>query len=164
MKKFLSIALLISISTIFMGCISEPQLTATKDGKLYVRALIDGQDIIYFRGNTMWIQHINHQLPGFYNGSQTPIYVNENGKWNPTWNKNLSDSYTFDTNAPIPSKGTWDSSNVSFKYFTTDLGKAEVVAYPSEKNDYTLAIKVNDYEQDGAHWYVFNIDWDDTSK
>ncbi len=157
MKRLVfSVFCMIAAVVFFSGCVNTfPE----KSGKLYVRALIDGEDVLYVKGNTLWFQHRTFQLPGRVNGAELPVYVGEE-EWYPEWNGFVSDTFVFSDNPEmLPSGVSRDAENMRVKCYTTDFGECKVLSYPSKDNDYTLAVLLDDRKPDGAHWFVLDIDW-----
>lgn len=159
MKKYIILFAIIVTTAIMTGC--STFVPPEKEGKVTIQALIDGRDLIYIKGNKICIQHMLNQFIGKYNDSDYPVLINGNNVWKPVWNEAISNEYVFPQGVPaLPTSGTWDETNMSVKYVTTGLGRIEVVAYPSEENNYTLVIKADDHLPSGAHWYFFDIDWE----
>ena len=141
---------------------------AQQDGKIHIKALIDGRDVVYIKGNTIWIQHEAYDFPGKWAGQDLPVTLqsgvdNEDGtkgqKWFLKWNANLAQQEVIKNAEPIPSSGVWDESNFTVDFHTIGYGKTRVIEYPSQKNDYTLKLEFDDVEPNGAHWYSADINW-----
>ena len=161
-KKIKALSILAILVASLSGCVSpEP----AQEGKLYVRTLIDGNDILYIKGDTMWFEHNSYQRPGKWAGSDLPTYINQDQQWMHVWNSNLSDVVKIvKPESALPTSGTWNSENMMVKFFTAGFGNYLVKEYPSKENNFTLVIELNDTEPLGAHWYCIDIDWDETAK
>lgn len=157
MNKFLVLFAAIS-SVVISGCTTTDAPVAEQSAKVSIHAFVDGSELIYIKGNRICIQHLAGRT---FVGKQIPITINDVDEWTPTWNKALSEEHLLPKEAvALPTKGAWDSSNMKVDIKTTGFGQAEVVTYPSEKNDYIMAIKIDDTIADGPHWYFLDIDWE----
>jgi len=154
-----------------VGCMGQRQLPMIEDNKICIQALIDGRDILYLKGDKIWIQHEAYDMPGKWAGQDLPVTIytdrdNKNDrdpgqKWFLKWNGNLTQQETILDSPPIPNYGKWDESNFHVDFHITGYGRAYVRQFPSEQNDFTLILVLDDVEPDGAHWYVIDINWDD---
>lgn len=157
MNKFLVLFAVIS-SVVISGCATTDAPVVEQKAKVSIRAFVDGSELIYIKGNRICIQHLSGTT---YVGKQIPITINGVDEWTPTWNKALSEEHQFPKEAvALPTKGTWDSSNMKVDIKTTGFGQTEVVTYPNKNNDYIMAIKIDDTISDGPHWYFLDFDWE----
>ena len=169
--KKLSILAAAAAAAMFTGCASDNGMgtdVERQEGEIHIKALIDGRDIVFFKGNNIWIQHMAYALPGQWAGQNRPIEINtgknrrdgrESQKWNLEWSGNLTKQEIIEDSPPIPSSGKWDASNFKVDFSTVGYGIARVKSYPSAINDYTLVLEFDDVEPDGAHWYSADISW-----
>ena len=144
------LALTMCMST---GC-SLLQSGRTSPGSLRVRAFIDGSDTIKIRGNEIWYEHHEFDLPGKWQGRfDEPTLVN--GKaWKPEWNESISSPYR--EIRPAFPKVTADRVKL-----TKLAGRGPVsIAEPSDPaNDYTLSVLLDDDQFGGAEWYEILVEW-----
>jgi predicted RNA-binding Zn-ribbon protein involved in translation (DUF1610 family) len=113
--------------------------------KVTFKGYVDGTDIVHIRGRTLWIEHLDWQLPA-------RITINGR-KWNPSWDGNTSSQVSLGVlTRPV------NGSNVKL---TKRLGRGTVniVERPSSENERTLSIKVDDGAFGGADWYEFTATW-----
>ena len=109
------------------------------------KAYVDGADIVHLRGRSLWIEHLDFQLPG---------RISVNGrKWNPRWDSNTSDRLFLGV-LTRPVKGT--AVKLAKRI---GRGEVSVVELPSPENQGTLSIKVDDGPFSGADWYEFTVTW-----
>jgi hypothetical protein len=159
-KNLVKISFLALAVALMAGCISRNALPSQK-GKISVKALIDGRDVVYIKGNTIWMQHEAYDLPGKWAGQDLPIRLNEKQDWTLVWNGNLAQVVEMEDNPGIPTAGTWNKDNFKVELTTVGYGGTRILKYPSAENDYTLSFEFNDIEPNGAHWYSADIDWDE---
>jgi len=153
------------------GCMSRGQLPLVEDNKICIQVLIDGRDILYLKGDKIWIQHEAYDMPGKWAGQDLPVHIysdrdnqndrNSGQKWELKWNGNLTQQETLTNCLPIPDYGEWDEDNFKVEIKTIGYGRGQVLSYPNPVNDYTLRIELDDIEPDGAHWYGVYINWDE---
>ena len=160
--KFVKFAILAALVASFTGCITpEPP----QEGKLFIRALIDGKDFLYIKGDSMWIVHDSFQLPGKWAGEDLPVYINKDQQWPIVWNGTLSDVVKIlKPESALPTYGTWSADNMKIKFYTAGYGTYNVKQYPLKENNYTMILTLDDAEPLGAHWFCLDIDWDETAK
>ncbi len=153
-----------------------------------IRALIDGSDVVKVRGDTLWYEHRNYVLPGTWvgdsdNSGNEPTVVN-GVEWAPQWEAKerqperveesepvntdfttcgaqqaefsgaISSAYTA-AGGLLPAGSAVDVSAVA----VSARGKAVVLEHPSEVNDYTLSVLLDDDQQHGAEWYEVQLRW-----
>jgi CubicO group peptidase (beta-lactamase class C family) len=123
-----------------------------------IRALIDGSDVVKVRGDTMWYEHLNHAVPGAWVGDDDhsgdePTVVN-GVEWVPQWDGKTSEAFTA-AGGLLPAARAVTVTAVA----VSARGKVAVLAQPSEKNDYTLSVMLDDDPQDGAEWYEVQLRW-----
>jgi hypothetical protein len=136
------------------GCATAPKPPETVAAKVQFKAYIDGDDTVMIKSNQLWYVHGTYQLPGKWNGNDEPTYINGEA-WRPKWKAGNSDMYTV-TNAPLPSAGEPKVYVVDKKYH---WDRVWVDEQPSDKNDYTASIRIDDEAADGPRWYYFTIEW-----
>ncbi len=160
MKKTVFAAFAATLSLALVGCISNVD---TSSSRIQIRSFVDGCDVIKVKGDTVWYQHISYALPGTWGGFSEPTFVNGDA-WQPNWTGADSDKYVIeDKDRALPAGRAFDKDTLKI---TSDpgLGRIFISEYPSEENDYTLVITVDDRTVEGASWYAFGIDWDDEEK
>ena len=120
--------------------------------------MIDGSDILKVSGNKLWYEHRNYQLPGTWvdhddaSGNE-PTFVNGQA-WYPEWDGGTSRPYT--ATAPLlPEHTVVKVTAVTVR----GRGKVNVIEQPTEQNDYTLGVLLDDDPQDGAQWYEIHLRW-----
>ncbi len=143
-------------------CLLAP-LVSLADGEqsantIAIRALIDGSDVVKVRGNTLWYEHLNYALPGAWVGDydhsgNEPTVVN-GVKWVPQWDGKTSKAYTA-AGGLLPANSAVTVTAVA----VSARGKVVVLEQPSEKNDYTLSVLLDDDRQHGAEWYEVQLRW-----
>jgi hypothetical protein len=121
------------------GCGQRRQLT--------VRAFIDGSDVIKVSYNKLWFEHDTAALPG------KTIYVNGT-PWTPGWTNKVSTEFAGLNPKFIPH----DPQKIQI---TKRAGRGIVSfeQFPSEANNETLAVRINDDDFGGADWYDIVISW-----
>ena len=109
------------------------------------RAYVDGTDVVKLQGKSLWIEHLEWQLP-----NKVTI---DGKKWNPAWDGN--------TSAPYALSRAFNQRNPKNIKLSTRLGRGTVsiMEMPTPENQETLAIKVDDGPYGGADWYEFTISW-----
>ena len=167
-SSILAAATLVSL----VGCMGQGQLPEMgEDDKLCIQVLIDGRDILYLKGDKIWIQHEAYDMPGKWAGQDLPVTIytdrdrnsrsdrRPGQKWKLKWNGNLTQQETIENGTPIPNYGEWDEDNFKVEIRTIGYGRGKVQHYPNAVNDYTLVIELDDIEPDGAHWFGIYINW-----
>lgn len=158
-KKIIQVSILAVLAATLSGCASKGP---PPEGKLHVRALIDGRDTFHIKGDKMWIVHNSYLVPGKWAGSDLPVYINQDQEWELEWNGDLSNvAIIKDPESALPTSGEWNEDNMSVKFYTAGYGVPSVIQYPSSTNDYTLVLDFDDNEPYSAHWYSADIDWDE---
>jgi len=123
-----------------------------------IRAWIDGSDVVKVRGSTLWYEHLNHAMPGAwvgdvdYSGNE-PTVVN-GVDWVPQWDGKTSKAYTA-AGGLLPAESAVTVTAVA----VSARGRVVVLEQPSEKNDYTLSLLLDDDTQNGANWYEVQLRW-----
>jgi hypothetical protein len=120
---------------------------------IHIKAWIDGADMVHLKGHQLWYEHHAYVLPGKWGEDQNgpndknnlPTYVNGTS-WYPKWLGLISERYSH-LHPPLPQKA--DSAVV---VQSNGRGHVTVVQYPSQENDYTLSIFLED-DPPGAAWY-----------
>ncbi len=123
-----------------------------------MRALIDGSDLVKVRGDKVWYEHISHSLPGAWVGDtdhtgNEPTVVN-GVEWIPQWDGRISDAYTAEGGF-LPAER---DVHVAVRVISV-RGRVVKVEHPSEDNDYTFTMMLDDDQQSGAAWYEVQLDW-----
>ncbi len=123
-----------------------------------IRALIDGSDVVKLRGDTLWYEHVAHALPGAWVGSSDddgnePTVVN-GVEWLPQWDGRFSTEHTV-SGAGLPAEGAVSVTAVA----VSARGRIVLLEQPSEENDYTLSVLLDDNRQVGAAWYEVQLRW-----
>jgi hypothetical protein len=130
----------------------------TSANTVTIRAFIDGMDVVKLRGDTLWYEHIAHVLPGAWksdadhNGSE-PTVVN-GVEWIPQWDGRFSTEHTA-AGVLLPAESDVSVTAVAI----SARGRVVLLEQPSEENDYTLSVLLDDDRQDGAEWYEVQLRW-----
>ncbi len=129
----------------------------TSANTLTIRALIDGSDVVKVRGNTLWYEHRQYAMPGAWvddsdHSGNEPTFVN-GVEWLPQWVGKNSRAYTA-AGGLLPADRAVTVMAVGFGA----RGAVAVLEQPSEKNDYTLSVLLDD-PPGGAEWYEVQLRW-----
>ena len=121
-----------------------------------VLSLIDGSDVLKIRGNELWFEHRNFQLPGkwvndFEASGDEPTYINSEA-WVPKWSGPVSLPYTAKSSL-LPQGAQFDARLVT----PQDRGSVTILEQPSAQNSFTLSILLDDDSLPGAAWYQVEI-------
>ncbi len=100
----------------------------------------------------MWIEHHAYQLPGQYNGLNEPIYLNDY-EWTPEWFGNKSEVFR-GVRGSLPEKEFEVALDV-----VRGHNNVMITQQPSENNEYTMVVTIDDRDVDGAQWFVLDFDW-----
>ena len=135
---------------------AERAAVATRGGEtsantVTIRALIDGMDVVRLRGDTLWYEHIDHALPGAWVGDSDrsgnePTVVN-GVEWIPQWDGRFSTQHTA-AGGLLPAESAVSVTAVA----VSARGRVVLLEQPSEENDYTLSVLLDDSQQGGAEW------------
>ena len=87
-----------------------------------------------------------------YSGNE-PTVVN-GVDWVPQWDGKASKAYTV-TGGLLPAESALTVTAVA----VSARGRVVVLEQPSEKNDYTLSLLLDDDTQNGANWYEVQLRW-----
>lgn len=141
----------------------------TQSKELHVKAFIDGNSILFIKGDKVWWQNIGGCKPGKWspdNGpgnpaqSNEPTYINGNS-WIPEWS-NSAKMGGKDESKPFTVYGLNLSPSISKIFISTKEArcKVEIKKMPNPKNpsDTSIGVVFNDPEQ-GAAWYDIIIKW-----
>ena len=157
-KNLAKISVIAAAIITLAGCATK---LPAPEGKLSIKALIDGRDLVFIKGNTIWMQHEAYDLPGKWAGHDLPVKINGEQDWKLVWNGNLAQPAIIENFVGIPTSGEWNADNFTVRLANVGYGNSKVVRYPSAQNGYTLVILLDDTEPNGAHWYSVDIDWDE---
>jgi hypothetical protein len=155
MKTAISIALaIVFVLSPSLHASQQPQQSRTK--LLTVLALIDGSDVLKIRGNELWFEHRNFELPGkwvdhFDASGNEPTYINSEA-WAPKWNGDVSLPFAAKARL-LPEASQFDVRLVT----PLDRGSVTVLQQPSAQNDFTLSILLDDDLPNGAAWYQVEL-------
>jgi hypothetical protein len=121
-----------------------------------VLSLIDGSDVLKIRGNELWFEHRNFQLPGtwvsdFEASGDEPTYINREA-WVPKWSGPVSLPYAAKSSL-LPQGAQFDVRLVT----PQDRGSVTIVEQPSAQNSFTLSVLLDDDSLPGAAWYQVEI-------
>ena len=112
-----------------MGC-SNLQLWGTPHGSIQIKAFIDGSDTIKVRGNQLWYEHNQWDLPGkWQDGFDEPTTINGT-EWKPEWDGLISDRFE-DFSPALPRK-TLEQITVTK---IQGRGNVDIKANPTKEND-----------------------------
>ncbi|MHA2248865.1 MAG: fibronectin type III domain-containing protein [Candidatus Kariarchaeaceae archaeon] len=136
----------------------SPDLRSDLELVFYFKSYIDGLDQIRLQGNKLWIDHKEYQLPGrlFYPDENFPTYVN-GFEWYPNWPYEDPREQTCDAligKTLIPEMN-WEYSLSPIA--VRDEGSVSILENPSQLNNFTLIIEIDDINEGAAFWYEFNI-------
>jgi len=129
-----------------------------KDG-LHIKAFIDGKDTIKIKGDELWYEHHDWDLPGKWwdKGSNIkhdePTYINGTA-WKPEWQERVSKPYRLKRAVPLR-----EANNLIKLAKITGRGSVSIAEKPQQANDYTLSILLDDSRYGRAQWYEFVIQW-----
>jgi len=129
-----------------------------KDG-LHIKAFIDGKDTIKIKGDELWYEHHQWDLPGKWwdrGGNikhDEPTYINGTA-WKPQWQERISKPYRLKQAVPLQ-----EAKNLIKVTKITGTGSVTIAEMPKQANDYTLSILLDDSRYGGAQWYEFVIQW-----
>ena len=122
------------------------QGAAVEDG-LRIRALIDGADLIKISSSRLWYEHESFDLPGKWHGHDEPTFVNGE-KWVPVWDGKTSGPFeSAKALLPLGPGKRVQVDKVEVR------GRAFVLEQPSEANDHTATIYLDDRFPEGGAWY-----------
>ncbi len=130
----------------------------TSANTVTIRALIDGLDVVKLRGDTLWYEHVDYALHGAWVGNSDhngnePTVVN-GVEWIPQWDGRFSTEHTAaGWLLPAESAVSVTACAVSAR------GRVVLLEQPSEENDYTLSVLLDDNQQGGAEWYEVELRW-----
>jgi hypothetical protein len=156
MKTAIRIALafvfVLSLSSSYAS--RQTQQSGTK--LVTILSLIDGSDVLKIRGNELWFEHRNFELPGkwvdhFEASGNEPTYINTEA-WVPKWNGNVSLPYLAKARL-LPEGSQFDARFVT----PQDRGSVTVLQQPSAQNNFTLSILLDDDFAIGAAWYQVEV-------
>ena len=152
---FQSLAMAGAAITVLTGCVTtQPEpLPEGMSAKIHIKAYIDGSDTIKVKGSQLWYVHHTYQLPGMWDGSYEPTYVN-GAEWRPAWKGNVSEMLT-SLNPPLP-------ATPGLKVYLGKVSRWDRVwiqEQPGDQNDHTLSVLIDDDLPDGPRWYEFDIGW-----
>lgn len=121
-----------------------------------VLSLIDGSDVLKIRGNEVWFEHRNFELPGkwvndFDASGDEPTYINTEA-WTPKWSGNVSLPYAAKARL-LPEGAQFDVRLVT----PQDRGSVAVLQQPSAQNNFTLSVLLDDDLSPGAAWYQVEV-------
>lgn len=124
---------------------SSGKAELSTSGHIRIKVRIDGSDKLLVRGKELWIQHI---------GADRPKDISIDGrKWNPVWDGN--ETRHFD--ALVTSFRPLSKATVKLKKWK-GRGSVVIDEYPSEENENTLIIAIDDKEN-GAADYEIAVSW-----
>ena len=69
-RKIIQVSILTVLALALSGCASKGP---PPEGKLHVRALIDGRDSFHIKGDKMWVVHNSYLIPGKWAGGIFPF-------------------------------------------------------------------------------------------
>ncbi len=119
---------------------------------LHFEATIDGADILKVQSNRLWYEHKGWEVPHGYtlvNGS----------KWAPVWRAGgISDPYEFTPPLPLA-----EGKQCSVRKLA-GRGAVIIREQPSDNNNYTLTIHIDDGVPPGADRYEIEIALEDASQ
>jgi hypothetical protein len=147
------IAYISSIVCFFAGCSNLP-LLGTPHGSIQIKAFIDGSDTIKIKGNELWYNHHNYDLPGKWQDHFDEPTIINGTEWKPQWDGNTSDRFC-DLSPALPKKSL---KNIALTKIQ-GRGNAEIKAKPCKENNYTLSIYLDDNQHGGAVWYKIKVEW-----
>lgn len=135
--------------------------------RFHFRAWIDGSDWVYIQGNEVWYVHRDWQFSGIHPPCITgedvdpcpqarPTFINGD-PWYPEW----PDDWGYDDNGQR-SLNTYTNldpilNNVASLSVIEARGSATIVQYPSNENDYTTIVLLDDDSWGGASMYEFEL-------
>ncbi len=128
-----------------------------KSAILKFECFIDGMDLLYINAEKLWYTHLEWELPGKWDGNNHPTIVN-NKSWYPVWNDGVSEPYLrVERNRMKENiRMDWDNQNFAIRVLTP-RGVVKIIEQPSENNDQTLTLEIDDSSPSGAAWYRFEI-------
>ncbi len=129
----------------------------TSANTVTIRAFIDGMDVVKLRADTLWYEHIAHVLPGAWvdhsdQSGNEPTVVN-GVEWIPQWDGRFSTEHTV-AGVLLPAESAVSVTVVAI----SARGRVVLLEQPSEENDYTLSVLLDD-PQSGAEWYEVQLRW-----
>ena len=128
----------------------DPHTAEMRTPQIRIRAWIDGSDLIRMRGSQLWIEHLDHQLPGqVAENNNHPVYVN-GIRWFPQFVEGNSDALLLSVSLPKTAQPH------VLTYEVRDW--AELLGHPSPENNHTMTLLLSD-APDGAAWYEFDVCW-----
>lgn len=154
MKRMYLIIMCISLACIVLtGCSNFP-LFGTPHGSIQIKAFIDGSDTIKIRGNELWYEHHQWDLPGKWQDRfDEPTTINGTD-WKPQWDGLMSNRFQ-DFSPALPKKELKEITLTKIR----GRGNIEITAKPAKENDYTLSILIDDNQYNGAEWYEIKVEW-----
>jgi hypothetical protein len=124
-----------------------PRLVGAVNGtrRIMIKMRVDGQDTVKIRDGQLWIEH---------GGWGKPDAISINGvRWQPNWEGKKTDMFT----GFVPALAPFANSNVSIKKHL-GRGDAKLIEPPTNANDNTLSIYIND-QRSGSEFYEVRISW-----
>jgi hypothetical protein len=155
MKAAIRIALAF-VFVLSLSSYASPQTQQSRTKLVTILSLIDGSDVLKIRGNELWFEHRNFELPGkwvddFDASGNEPTYINSEA-WAPKWNGDVSVPYGARARL-LPEGSLFEARLVT----PQDRGSVTILEQPSAQNNFTLSILLDDDSANGAAWYQVEL-------
>jgi hypothetical protein len=148
------IIMCISLACIVLtGCSNFP-LFGTPHGSIQIKAFIDGSDTIKIRGNELWYEHHQWDLPGKWQDRFDEPTIINGTDWKPQWDGLVSNRFC-DFSPTLPKKELKEITLTKIQ----GRGNVDITARPCKENDYMLSIYIDDNQYGGAEWYEIKVEW-----
>jgi hypothetical protein len=153
-------AIRIALGFVFVLSLSlyaSPQTQQSGTKLVTILTLIDGSDVLKIRGNELWFEHRNFELPGKWvdhsdaSGNE-PTYINSEA-WVPKWSGDVSLPYAAKSRLLPEGSSQFEARLVTPR----DRGSITILQQPSAQNNFTLSILMDDDFADGAAWYQVEL-------